>query len=351
MTAQPPNTSEFSHGPPYTENRPGKRRAKDPPSYSSAKRRRVFEITSVPLWYQPPHPLSVNGLLQSHCRTRLYVHPLQWTAQHLELLGYRFVRRTNRELTNHRAQHQPQSELQLPSEATILDIAQDLRTPSVRDWKAATVTRFLKGCNVIHLDSSRLRFYFKGRTVTTVPTSSIFSHRSNTASLAYLDLKCVGSKRDKSIGLVMSRKLEGPVWRIKETQQRRLIPPNEAEDPYIAGVLIALAQGLQHEHQHQHQKQSADRPNECLKPVPMELDPAVLPRQTATDFEVRLLALARDAQSLYFYTASIPSISLDMLDKPSHYHNANVVLISYHIIPLYPRKNLVPTMQSIISSL
>lgn len=35
----------------------------------------------------PEQPPSINSLLRSHCRTRLYVPPLAWTALHLDLLG------------------------------------------------------------------------------------------------------------------------------------------------------------------------------------------------------------------------------------------------------------------------
>jgi hypothetical protein len=40
---------------------------------------------------QPPQSFSLNDLLRQHCRDRLYVQPLHWTAQHLQLLGCRFV--------------------------------------------------------------------------------------------------------------------------------------------------------------------------------------------------------------------------------------------------------------------
>jgi len=42
---------------------------------------------------QPPQPFSLNDLLRQHCHDRLYVKPLHWTAQHLQLLKCRFVRR------------------------------------------------------------------------------------------------------------------------------------------------------------------------------------------------------------------------------------------------------------------
>ncbi|KAI1347809.1 hypothetical protein F5Y01DRAFT_307227 [Xylaria sp. FL0043] len=349
MTAQPPNASEFSRCPSYIENPSRKRKAQDSLSDSSSKRCRDPKIPPVPLWCQPPHPLSVNGLIRKHCRNRLYVHPLQWTAQHLELLGYRFVRKSNRKLRDHGHQHQhrPQNSLQLPSEATIRATTNYLRKPSIRSFKTTIIMEFLTACSVIQLNRSRLPFDFNRQTIATVPTSGIFSYRSNTANLAYLDLECVASERDNSIGLSMSKKLDGPVWRIRQKQQRQLRPSNEAEDPYVAAVLIALAQGFQH----QHQKRRVNDLNECLESGPTKLDPTALPRQAATDFEVRLLALARDAASLYFYTASIPSISLDMLNEPSHYHDTNVVLVSYHAVRLKDCKRSVQNIESIISSL
>ncbi|KAI1194969.1 hypothetical protein F5X97DRAFT_309521 [Nemania serpens] len=349
MAIQTPNTLDTSHGPSYIENQPGKRRAEDYLSYSSSKRCRVSKISSVPLWCQPPpHPLSVTGLIRKHCGNRLYVHPLQWTAQHLELLGYRFVRKGNEEL---RAHSQHQNSLQLPSEAIMRRTTFLLRMPCLPEFNTTFIIELLAACNVIQLDRSRLPFDFKRQTIATVPTSGIFAPCSNTATFAFLNLACVQSERDRSIGLSMSRKLVGPVRRIRRKRQQRLQPSNEAEDPYIAAVLIALAQGLQHQHQHQQQKQTANGPNDCLESVPAKLDPTVLPQQTATDIEVRLLALARDALSLYFYKASIPSKSLDMLNEPSHYHDANVVQLSYHVIRLNSRENLFQNIHSIISSL
>src|SRR5271154_3538181 len=47
----------------------------------------------VPQASQLPQPLSLNDLLRQHCRDRLYVPPLRWTAQHVQLLNCRFVPR------------------------------------------------------------------------------------------------------------------------------------------------------------------------------------------------------------------------------------------------------------------
>jgi hypothetical protein len=42
---------------------------------------------------QPPQSFSLNDLLRQHCRDRLYIQPLHWTAQHLQLLECRFFNR------------------------------------------------------------------------------------------------------------------------------------------------------------------------------------------------------------------------------------------------------------------
>ena len=47
----------------------------------------------VPQAPQLPQSLSLNDLLRRHCRDRLYVPPLRWTAQHVQLLKCRFVPR------------------------------------------------------------------------------------------------------------------------------------------------------------------------------------------------------------------------------------------------------------------
>ena len=47
----------------------------------------------VPQAPQLPQSLSLNDLLRRHCRDRLYVPPLPWTTQHVQLLKCRFVPR------------------------------------------------------------------------------------------------------------------------------------------------------------------------------------------------------------------------------------------------------------------
>jgi hypothetical protein len=44
--------------------------------------------------YQPPQPFSLDDILRRHCRDRLYVQPLHWTDQHLQLLDCQFIRKS-----------------------------------------------------------------------------------------------------------------------------------------------------------------------------------------------------------------------------------------------------------------
>ncbi|KAL7953625.1 hypothetical protein V8C34DRAFT_320717 [Trichoderma compactum] len=39
---------------------------------------------------RPPEPSSINDIHRQHCRKSLYVKPLYWTLQHLDLLGCQF---------------------------------------------------------------------------------------------------------------------------------------------------------------------------------------------------------------------------------------------------------------------
>ncbi|KAK0766536.1 hypothetical protein N5P37_000261 [Trichoderma harzianum] len=46
---------------------------------------------------RPPEPSSINGILRQHCRKSLYVKPLYWKLQHLELLGCQFHAKIEKE--------------------------------------------------------------------------------------------------------------------------------------------------------------------------------------------------------------------------------------------------------------
>ena len=83
----------------------------------------------VPQTSQPPQPLSLNDLLRQHCHDRLYVKPLHWTAQHLQLLKCRFVRRQRipQPASSSQGGLSPLSESEQPREDSKVDNGQDIR--------------------------------------------------------------------------------------------------------------------------------------------------------------------------------------------------------------------------------
>ncbi|KAI1357783.1 hypothetical protein F5Y08DRAFT_351634 [Xylaria arbuscula] len=316
MTTRPPNTSESAPSHPQTEPPPNKRTAEDSLLDPSSKRCCLPQI-SLTLF-------------------RLYVHPWLWTARHLELLGYQFVRSSNgqfRDQTQHQCQEEPPTSLRLPSKKRIYALLNYLRFPVCRGSKAGGIKRFFEEYGVAWGRTSPLKLYFERQAVATIRPSSIFFHPSRGPNLVFLDLARLKRHRDNYIGLSMVNDISGPVWHIKQKKQRRLQPANEAEDPYVVTALIALAQGVYY--MDQRRKQTMDSSSEHLEPVSTSLDPSAIP-VPAADYNVRLLAFSEDGETLYFYTASIPLTSIRMFDNPSHYYDNNGVRVHYYSIKVTP---------------
>ncbi|PTB50917.1 hypothetical protein M431DRAFT_499039 [Trichoderma harzianum CBS 226.95] len=201
---------------------------------------------------RPPEPSSINGILRQHCRKSLYVKPLYWKLQHLELLGCQFHAKIEKE-QNARFQGQSQGETrrdQVPRNTTKLP-------PDI------IIRRAVKEFPGKSQFSSDLNFYFNGRHVTNLYTYGIFSRTSYEAdgpSLAFLSLRDVSQQRDMSIRFPWHVERSSPEYRIAEKKRKNVRPVNEVEDPYIAAVLIALAQ-KQQRRQHAVAGTQADTPN------------------------------------------------------------------------------------------
>ncbi|KAK0655309.1 hypothetical protein B0T16DRAFT_317940, partial [Cercophora newfieldiana] len=105
--------------------------------------------------------------------------------------------------------------------------------------------------------------------------------------------------------------------RIRLKQQRRVRPDNALEDPYIAAVLIAMAQARR--------------------------------QQTIGETKVHLLALHSTGKlKLYFYTAHIPNTILKRLDHPSRSFDSGPVRISYQRIPFKPEASWIEAISAVI---
>lgn len=95
----------------------------------------------------------------------------------------------------------------------------------------------------------------------------------------------------------------------------------------------------------------SDVPGDCDVPKGMRLFASSVYQSPAKRArKVHLLALPTDTQSLYFYTARIPSAFLDKFDRPSRYFPSNPVRISYYCIPLERATKMIRAMDYAIST-
>ncbi|RMD45054.1 hypothetical protein DV735_g235, partial [Chaetothyriales sp. CBS 134920] len=99
----------------------------------------------------------------------------------------------------------------------------------------------IAGENVQKFDDLSFRF---NRQMIRLKTNGIFSRSSSSPApnVAYLELEWVRSRRNESVKLASRDNFDELVHRLRKKLQARLQPTDEAEDPYIAAVLIAQAQ-------------------------------------------------------------------------------------------------------------
>ncbi|KAK4071980.1 hypothetical protein Trihar35433_4044 [Trichoderma harzianum] len=310
---------------------------------------------------RPPEPLSINGILRQHCRKSVYVKPLYWTLQHLELLGCQFHAKIAKEENARHAENaggfQGQSQGQtggdqvpwnttkLPPDIVIRRAVKEFSRYTFPSILSKVMRDILKGygmtckkqqvsplCDlpaIIIVDqcksqfSSSLNFYFNGRHVNSLCTYGTFlrtTYESDGPSLAFLSLRDVSRRRDMSIRPWHVRR-NSPEYRISEKKRNDVGPANEVEDLYIAAVLIALAQNQQ-----RRQHAAAGTQTDTLN------------RKDASDGESKGYKVFLHAHTamykpcLYFYTARVPSSFLDRLDHPSVNIPSRPFRIKYHQI-------------------
>ncbi|KAK3933438.1 hypothetical protein QBC46DRAFT_402393 [Diplogelasinospora grovesii] len=154
-------------------------------------------------------PLSINDILRKHSRDRLFVPPLHWTSQHLALLECRFARK---EIGLHGYE-----QTQFP-ESLRLTACQ---LPGSFQAKTSIIHDLLEHFKLRRYNT-KLSFHFDG--------------------LAYLDLGATQLRRNNSVPIPKCRLPNPPTIRLQLKRRQRLQPAKDFEDPYIAAVLIALAQ-------------------------------------------------------------------------------------------------------------
>jgi hypothetical protein len=78
-------------------------------------------------------------------------------------------------------------------------------------------------------------------------TDGIFAPSPNgPAALAFLDLDTLAKRRDRSVDMPTGNRMNPPVVRIRDKKRARIRPIDKLYDPYVAAVLIGLAQAQRH---------------------------------------------------------------------------------------------------------
>ncbi|QKX61151.1 uncharacterized protein TRUGW13939_08298 [Talaromyces rugulosus] len=306
-----------------------------PSSTSGFKQKAQHDIASPPA--QRPHssptarrivqPGSIQALLRDHCRVRLYVPPIAWTSKQLRLLNCQFVLQDGR-----RTRPAPlNSGLHDDGSSAAGGVAQRKLGRTTRAATYLTRTGTLTTKN-----PKCLAFYFDCRPVARVSSDLVFSSNSVTPSLAYITFDKIQSLRKRHVHVLSSKKINAPVLRIRQKKLNSLEPQNLAEDPYIVGILIALAQEQRWLREQQQGLQGQD--TDVITSNQVEEVPAVITSSVAKSscsFKVQVLALQGIAAgALYVYTANIPSEFLDKFEEPSRFSPSSPLVITYDIIPL-----------------
>ncbi|XTI87289.1 hypothetical protein V2W45_403133 [Cenococcum geophilum] len=260
---------------------------------------------------QLPQPLSLNDLLRRHCRDRLYVPPLRWTVQHLQLLKCRFVPRprTPQPASPTRARLTPPSESEQSEEVS-------KHPPKQEDTGLQrAIRRLTRGNNLLFKRwglKRLLRALSNDDVVTTLPPVArlpchVFSHVIDDIPipfLAYVDHSEVARFREDSIP---TPRCNLPVWNIRKANLARFQPTNIDQDPYFVGILIALAQAWRHS---------------CS-------DDTVAHQSPHT---VHLLVTnCKDIGFLKLYTAIVTLAFLRKFDQPSEFLDSSLVIHCAHI--------------------
>ncbi|KAJ6186885.1 hypothetical protein N7519_001793 [Penicillium mononematosum] len=294
-------------------------------------------------------PHSIQAIIRDNCGLRLYVPPIAWTSDQLRLLTCHFNLQKGRGKQAHdNGGRVTDGTTQIKPErwrhSQLMRTATKLARISTLVAKKFAVEEILNAYDIHISDYKCLSFYFNHRPVVKLATDGVFSSNSVTPSLAYITFDSIQSLRKKHVYTPPYRMVNVPGLRLRQKKLDSLTPQNPVEDPYIAAILIALAQeqrrrlqqeGSQGEGgniitKNQTSHMDADTTSTARSSSPSTEQMAL---NTANSFKVLALSgVAADA--LYVYTANIPSGFLDKFDEPLHYSPSCPVAITYCRVPL-----------------
>ncbi|PWY74843.1 hypothetical protein BO83DRAFT_443884 [Aspergillus eucalypticola CBS 122712] len=336
-----------------------KRKATDDPQCPSVRPRGHFRPQPTIRWSIEPN--SIESILRDNSRDRLYVPPVAWTLRHLRLLGCRFTLQTSKRKERPTPQlvllGSPVHNLRRPNLPADLRRAMlqfgGRRTSEVKKT-AIKETVGAYGFSRLSHSYESLSFNFRLQPIASVWTEGVFSRNSTGPSLAYVTFDGIQSRRSKFVHSSPGKGFNEPVFRTCDKKLRSLQPEHTVEDPYIMGILIALAQE-QRRHR-QRNDQQGEEAAECS--IEKRDDGHItnstssgMPPRCGTDRSphycgqcLRVTVLATSGvkdECLYVYTASISVAFLGKFDEPWRSSPSPPVVIEYYPISLRsPTKSL-----------
>ncbi|PYH69194.1 uncharacterized protein BO88DRAFT_415123 [Aspergillus vadensis CBS 113365] len=334
-----------------------KRKATDDPHSPSV--RGHFRPQPTIRWSIEPN--SIESFLRDNSRDRLYVPPIAWTLRHLRLLGCRFTLQTSKRKERPHSQvvisDSPVHDLRKPNLPADLRRAMlqfgGRRTSEVRKTAIKEIVGAYGFSRLSHSYES-LSFYFRQQPVASVWTEGVFSRKSTGPSLAYVTFDGIQSRRSKFVHNSPGKGFNEPVFRTCDKKLRSLQPENTVEDPYIMGILVALAQEQRRHRQiNEHdgeeaaecsimQRDDGHTTNSTSSGTPPPCGTDRSPHNCGQCLRVAVLATSgvKD-EGLYVYTASISVAFLRKFDEQWRSSPSPPVMIEYYSIPLRsPTKSL-----------
>ncbi|CAH0003748.1 unnamed protein product [Clonostachys byssicola] len=272
-------------------------------------------------------PLSINQILRQNPRDQLYVEPLKWTHDHLDHLEISFVQPT--ELHPFDRVH-PDSKLWDEINFTGSDelLAMEVRLKAVEDL-------LKKADNNLSSEDDLCLFF--GEKQQKLDCTFSLEPGEDIPLAAFLDYMNIVIKRERTVEPKLKPQSTNTSIKISKVKSvlklKAITPGNPLYDPFVAAILIALAQAQQ-------RAANATRPHGKGKEV---VDPEDL-KHLATDertYDVRMLVTFQKDATCMLYKSVISSAFLAKFNDLDYAPPASTPMrIELSDIPFRPRTSL-----------
>ncbi|KAG6011087.1 hypothetical protein E4U43_008510 [Claviceps pusilla] len=291
---------------------------------------------------------SINAIIHQNCSQRLFVPPIAWTTAHLDFLNIGFDRLDEQPQTKAKQSESLQVGIATAEQSQSdnerlwlymqnldgicaqsrkhiireflepfgIEIAEQPRTestPQVQDPEEEQGKIFAIQDNGFFFRvggpgdyaAARVGFQFGKKIMSraSVRPDGIFKQKSTGRYIAYVQFDTISLRRKHHI-LFRNKKQS------TKRQAQSILPSEMGEDPYIAGILVALAQ------------------EQRRRRVALVGDTEHSPGQMVHAIGVK----QRVPGKLYIYTALIPDVFLDKLESPSEFCESPRVSIKYFLL-------------------